>query len=610
VAILRSTSSAGSSGTFITCPKPQGVVAGDVLIAFQTNDAIGDGDMSTPTGGATWQLLGQRSQIEWAGTRVWWKVAGPSEPATYRFTQSGVDPEFPFLFSGGVVAIAAISDADGTTPQIASLQNGEDNSVACPSVVATNAPGVTLRWAASANNSGVWQPPSGHTELADRRQDGSTASLAFRTRTTAGSTGTASFTYVSDITLTQSHGFTVSVGGTAAPVPEPEPVNPPSKDIHYKYRFCDLLTDNFITYLDLSDVSYDRRIGEPGSFSATIPMPSLDMVEKVATIIPRYPGDLSTGPGRIVVHVYRNGIVWGSYIIWSASIESGDRGDLQARISGSSLESYLGRVEIREDLDYTDEDQLQIARSLIESLQAQTHADIGLTVEAGSSGVTRTVSYLAGESSTYGQRLTELADLDNGFETMIHTSDSGTGTITREMLLGYPKLGSDTTEHVFSQPGNVIGFNEDIDATRGGTSFVARGESASTDASAASGPTLSVPHDATAHLAAGWPRLDATITAHFERDTDTLDSYAARWAARNAGAVRVHQVSIRLDGDDFTPANLGDMARVVLVNNWWPRVNGAASFDQSWRVIGIAVQATTRGQRETAELIFEEVIDS
>lgn len=597
MATLRSVSSAQTISTNFTCPKPAGVVAGDVLVAFQTNSF--GGAMPTPTG-VGWKLLGYFPDIsgEWVGSKVWWKTAGPSEPASYGFVGDG----------GGalaVAAIAAISDSDGSTPRIAA----QARSNTAPSVSTTTTTGLTLRWLAASQGSTTVAPPSGHTQQMKRSASGlGLASLASYSRTAAGATGLATFTWVPSSDYTFSQSITVDVGGVAVPPPEPEPAIPPSKDIHYRYEFADLLTDDFIANLDLSDVSYDRRIGEAGTFSATIPIPSAKVAAKVAAIIPRYPEDLSTGPGRTICHIYRNGIVWGSYLIWSATIEMSERGGLSARISGATLESYLDHVEIREDLDYIGEDQVQIARNLIDSMQAQTHANIGLTTESGTSGVERDATYLADENSTYGTRLKDLTSLDDSFEWLIQTYNSGTGRV-REWQWGYPQLGQTDTEHVFTMPGNVIGFSEDIDALRGGTSFVARGESNSDDLSTSSGPTLSAPHDVTAYFTAGWPRLDATITAHFERDTDTLDDYAARWAATNAGAVRVHQVTIRLDGDDFTPANLGDRARVVLVNDWWPRVNGGASFNRSWRVIGISVNATTRGQRETAQLVFEEVVE-
>ena len=58
-----------------------------------------------------------------------------------------------------------------------------------------------------------------------------------------------------------------------------------------------------------------------------------------------------------------------------------------------------------------------------------------------------------------------------------------------------------------------------------------------------------------------------------------------------------------------TPDNLGDQARVILVNDWWPIRDGGASFNHKWRVIGINVRATTRASQETATFVFEEEVD-
>ncbi|MEV4246953.1 hypothetical protein AB0J63_26515 [Streptosporangium canum] len=611
MATLRSVSSTQSTGTGFTCPKPAGAVQGDVLIAFQTNSF--GGSMPTPTGGgATWQLLGSRSDEsgEWIGSKVWWKIAGASEPAQYGFVNSGVGL--------AIVAIAAISDTDGATPKIASLKNAQDNSITAPSVTATTTAGVTLRWAAAVlSSSGSWTPPSGHTEQVDRSVSGlGAASLASKSRPAAGITGTATFTwngYLGDVPVF-SHGFTVDVGGVGTPEEPPE-VIPPSPDIHNRFVFCDAATDAFIADLDLDDVTYTRAIGEAGSFSAKIDIPNAEVADAVASIVPRWdvhddplePDSLSTGPGRTICHVYRNGVIWGSYLIWSATVTGDEQGYISVRLQGATLESYLNHVEIREDIPaYEGIDQVEIARDLIGHMQSQTHANIGLTLQAGTSGVTRDREYLAGETATYGQRIKELADVDGGFEWMIHTSDPGTGTRLREWRYGYPTLGSATTDHVFTLPGNIISWSQNIDALRGATSYRARGESISDDISTRSVPLMSDPQDATTHLAAGWLRLDSTKDYSTVKEVSTLNAYATRWAAERPGAVRVHQVTVSLANTDFTPANLGDKARLIIVNDWWPIRDGAASFDRRWRIIGVSVNATSRDSQETVTLIVEE----
>jgi hypothetical protein len=610
VATLRSVSSAYSSSTSFTCTKPAGTQTGDVLVAFQTVGTFAPPPSSPSGGGTVWQALGSRTGTEWGGTKVWWKVAGPSEPAQYSFavSSSGFD---------SVAAIVAIADSDGSTPLLSSTENGADTSVGCPSVSPSTDQGVTIRWAAAlvAGSSSGWTPPSGHTEQVDRTGFGASAGLATRARTAAGAVGTATYTIGGSAPI-YSHGFTVDVGGTSGASEEPTEIIPPSEDIHYRFVFADLLTDAYITDLDLDQVTFSRAIGEPGTFSATISVPNPDVAEQVASVVPRWaeddtdPDSLSTGPGRTVVHVYRNGIIWGTYVIWQASVSGSERGGIQVRLQGSTLESYLNYVEIREDITpYTGIEQLEIARDLIANMQSQTYADIGLTTETGDSGVTRDRTYLAGETATYGQRLRELSDLDDGFELMIHTADPGTGSRTREVQFGYPKLGSADTDHVFSAPGNVLSWEQTIDALRGATSYRARGESVSTDLSTRSEPLMSSEQNATGHLTAGWPRLDRTLDYSTVKETATLNEYASKWAAQRPGAVRVHQVTVRLDDVDWTPANLGDYARLIIVNDWWPIRDGGASFNKRWRIIGISVRATSRSGAETATLTFEEEVD-
>ncbi|MFI6296869.1 hypothetical protein ACIBEJ_35130 [Nonomuraea sp. NPDC050790] len=613
MATLRAFSSTQSGSLSFSCAKPSGTAQGDILLAFQTSHGAIGTDMATPTGGATWQLLGQLEGADWAGSRVWWKIAGPGEPGSYGFTQD----TSPFTgVADSIVGIVAIRDHGGITPLIARVNNGPDNTITCPSVAPSTDSGVTLRWAAGTTGlDGVWTTPVGHTKAFDLYGANlrAKASLAYKARSFPGAVGSANFIWSSSA-LEPSQGFTVDVGGTAVPPePPPDPI-PPSQDIHYKFVFNDLLTDGYIATLDLDDVSYTRTIGVPGPFSASVAVANEEIADEVAKVIPRWvddpsePDSLSTGPGRTVCHVYRNGIIWGTYVIWRATVSIDGRGAIKVSLTGASLESYLNAVEIRDDLTYDNTDQLDIARALITEMQALSSADIGLTLEAGTSGVNRDRAYKGGETASFGQRLRELADVDDGFEWLIHTADPGTGTRVREVRFGYPKLGSQT-DHVFSQPGNVLSVSQEIDALRGATSYRARGESVSTDASTSSTPLMSSEQNATAYLAAGHPRIDKTLDYSTVKDVDTLNAYAARWAAERPAAVRIHQVSVKLDETEWTPDNLGDYARVMLVNDWWPIRDGGASFSHRWRVIGVNVRATSRGSQETATLIFEEEVE-
>lgn len=610
---IRSYSQRAFASTSSTVQRPSGVQPGDLLIAFMGSDR---GDVSDLQISGGWTLLApQEGFIDaWAGSKVWRRVATAGEPSSYQVSQGpGAD---------GVVIIVAIRDASASGIVVRAAGAEEwSNEVLAPAATPSKAGSLALRWAAGSpflpGYEVDWYYPSGHQGVT-QLQSGlfASAALAARQLPTTSPIGSAEFVVVPPVDVWQA--FTVIVPPATSSGPTPPPAPPPTippidsseQVVHYRYDFCDLLTDKLIANdLDLKDVSYERRIGEAGSFSATVDIVDEITAAKVARVIPRHPEDLSSGPGRTIVHVYRNGVVWGSYIIWSASISWGGKDQpIQVRLEGASLESYLFRVKIRSDLGpYEGVDQIQIARDLLDNMQSTPRYNIGLILTEGTSGVTRDRHYLAADASTFGERLQELADVDDGFEWVINVVDQGNGVRTRHWVWGYPTIGSDATDHKFLQPGNVLSWSESIDV-RGGTAFQARGQASSDDASEETQAPVSDVVLAEAHLAAGWPGLDVTTDYSSVSDVQTLNDYAKWGATHRAGATRLHQATVRLPAaTTFGPGNLGDRVTLMLVNAWWPIEDGVASFAKSWRVVGMAIRPPSKGSDiEECTLTFEE----
>lgn len=609
---IRSVSRRAWAGATSTVQRPAGVQPGDLLIAFMGSD---QGSVSNLQISGGWTLLAQQEGFvdAWAGSKIWRRVATASEPSSYTVSQHpGAD---------GVVIIVAIRDA--TTSGIVVTGDGAEemtDEVPAPPATPRRPGSLALRWAAGTQylpgDLLDWEYPPGHQGVTqDQSGRFASAALAARQLPTSSPIGQAVFWVWPFVHVWQA--FTVIV-----PPPQQQPDTPPAPPptipaidsseqvVHYSYVFCDLLTDRLIANdLDLKDVSYERRIGEPGSFSATVDIVDEITAAKMARVVPRHPEDLSTGPGRVVCHVYRNGVIWGSYIIWSASISWGGRDQpIQVRLEGASLESYLFRVHIREDLGpYEGVDQIQIARDLLATMQLTPRYNIKLVLTEGTSGVLRDAQFLASEAASYGERLQELANVDNGFEWMIVTVDNGDGTRTRYWVWGYPHIGSDATDHKFLQPGNVLAWSESIDV-RGGTAFQARGQASSEDASEEAQAPVSQVILAQDHIAAGWPGLDVTTDYSNVSDVQTLNAYARWGATHRAGATRLHEATVRLPANTtFGPGNLGDRVTLMLVNPWWPVENGVASFAKSWRVVGMTIRPPSRGRDiEECVLTFEE----
>lgn len=166
--------------------------------------------MGTPTGGGTWQLLDSRQWNAAAGTKVWWKVAGSSEPSTYGFTQGSS--------ADGVVVVAAVQDAADTAPLVA--QTGADSSsttVPTPTITPASIDDLELRWAAGGGpgDTVTWTPPATYTEAADV-QSGTftTGTLATKQLSSSAATGAQNFT--ASVAPAYHHGFTVAVAAPSS----------------------------------------------------------------------------------------------------------------------------------------------------------------------------------------------------------------------------------------------------------------------------------------------------------------------------------------------------------------------------------------------------------
>lgn len=594
----RSTTFHGGSGTV----NRGDARTGDILLAFQAADSgghsvldLGGGwDLIEAYPGGTWP----GDPAGWAGIKVWQKVCVEGEPSSYSASQgSNADGVYHVLaVTGGVSTSIVTRDSGGST---------------APGADPVAASGLALRMVAglpTATGGGAsitWTAPAGTTLLAQAQStQWMSAAVASQPIVSTANVGAATFT---GSNVVASGAITVLIESAELPTPEPppsQPYAPGAGSSLYRYVFTRLLDRTYLGDLDLVGVSFDKRILQAGTFSATIPVPNRRIGDQVAEIIPRDETELGIGPGVITCQIYREGEPWGEYWITSAQPSRSGRGTPAIALRGSTLDAYLSRVEIQDDVAFVATDQIEIARGLLNHLLSQSDANIGLALESGTSGVLRDRTYLDSEGGTYGQRLIELAQVDDGFEWSINLELVG-GSLVRRWVWGYPTLGTlDPPPHLFADGrngGDILEWGEEIDALRGATRWRARGTTASTDASTSSVPIVSTVHAATAHLAAGWPRLDRTLSYSTVTEQATLEDYAAFWAQRAGGALRVDQVAVALGRQpSLTPNNLGDAGRFYFDNEWHRGVW------KTRRIIGIGVTPTSRSDGiEQARLVLE-----
>ncbi len=375
----------------------------------------------------------------------------------------------------------------------------------------------------------------------------------------------------------------------------------------YTYRFADLLSDLDIAELELEDVRFDRRIIQPGSFTASISVTNLDTAEQVKKIV----------PAKTLVHVYRDADIWGSYIIWTMRMTSSPRGPVKVSFTGASLESWFYHRIVDTDLTYTNTDQFTIARELVANAQVGwtpyvDNADLGIFADNNLSGVKRDRQYYLEEATSVGQRLEELANVDNGFEYVIQTYyDQDADARVRELRLE-STLSSDNEPVVFSYPGSILNYDISYDATDSATAFWARGDTIDTDVTGQSLPLMTqAPVLATDWLENGFPHMDKVIDYSSVIVLDTLTKYAAWWRDNHAGvwAVPVFEINTTDVPTIIPPTALGTEAMVTVTDEMFGLTSLGPEFSYQNRIIGLEVSPSSRGKSESIRLVIEQNVD-
>ncbi|MFE7585640.1 hypothetical protein ACFU5Y_29195 [Streptomyces gardneri] len=362
-------------------------------------------------------------------------------------------------------------------------------------------------------------------------------------------------------------------------------------DTPYRAIFCDLLTDQTLDILPLRDVQFDDYIGKAGSLSGTIPIPDREIAARVRQV----------QEGRTAVYLERGGDLWWGGIIWTSTLQSNERGVMTLSIQAATFDSYAARRRIRTKIEIKQAtDQLAIARKLWEELQKPVGGNISVEPGEETSTTLRTASWREGDETLYSEALEQLANLDEGFEHQIMVyRDPVDGRRIRQLRLGAPKIRTGATDLVFDRPGTILSYSFPRDATRGGTTAVARGASINSNAAAESRPLFSK-EKTSPLIKGGWPRIDLSSDHNEITNPDTLEKLAESELASAAGAVVIPEITIRLGGV-VPPALLGRSARIRITDEWHN-----PGLDARYRIIGVKVKPPERGRPDTAELYLEE----
>jgi hypothetical protein len=295
-------------------------------------------------------------------------------------------------------------------------------------------------------------------------------------------------------------------------------------------------------------------------------------------------------PTKTELHLYRGGLfVWGGYL-WHA------RPSLDAStvaFAGSSYYSRLGRREVKADLNFEDEDQLDIAWGLIDYTQGRTGGELGITRAnpAESSGVLRTIDYLASERSKIAEAIKTLAGGVDGFDFAIVPRRDAAGVIYREWTAYYPQKGEQSAA-LISLGKNVDAYSLDLDG------LDVTSERTGTGSGTGSSVLSALSSDAGALAEFGL--LEDSTSYSDVTDEDLLQELTDEDQANHNTPPATLTVEVRPDDVDagFEAFEVGDTVRVRILDGFY------VDSDVYRRVASKAIAVTAAG-RETMTVAFD-----
>lgn len=346
----------------------------------------------------------------------------------------------------------------------------------------------------------------------------------------------------------------------------------------YKYLALSAWTGEPLGELDLSGVEITDLLTDVGIMRATVPLESPKSYRAL------------TQPGLIEIAVIRTSAAGVQRCVWNGPItrRTANVADGTVELEMRDPRWWFSRRVTERALNFT-ADQFATVRQLITEAKSKAAGHPwGLTVTAGNSGVNKKVSIGSTERRYVSEVIADLAeDDDTGFDHRIAwTYNSSTLTVTRQLQLGYPTLGTDKSGN-FTIPASFLSGFLDLDDTDeveraanrvhvlGGMPGKSKVIALSTFSSSSSYPVMETVLD----------RSDITSQAR-------LDGMAK--AARRVlnPAVKVWSVTWRPEyGRTLDDFDLGDTIRVVATK-------GTETINARRRVIGVTIRPQDDGAEE------------
>lgn len=349
----------------------------------------------------------------------------------------------------------------------------------------------------------------------------------------------------------------------------------------------------FLDALPVQGATPTWEVSAPGTFTGTIPTLDTGLSQ------PRVRA--ATWPLRTKLFVERDGaLAWGGRLVEPRVWDSSARA---VTINAEETTGYLGDRYVP-TLSLLGQDQIAIAQQVVAAVQAVPNGNANLNVVPvnGMSGVLRDGVYSQWDFTYALQALTDLTEMESGFE--FATSVSWSGGVPLEVLqLAYPYLGRrGAASPLVIEYNELTGGNCLSYSWPDGPGLLTRVWSSATTPD---GVLLVASRDNPDLIDAGYPLLEGKFDFTSSKPTTqaTLQAYANRqagWAdgERTAAQFTV-QASSSFHAGIFT---IGDDVRVRITDDDYPPgPNGEPGFDGYMRM-GQAQLATDQNGLETYQV--------
>jgi hypothetical protein len=348
-------------------------------------------------------------------------------------------------------------------------------------------------------------------------------------------------------------------GGSSFVPTRPPPVDVPTYEYVVKIKAFD---GGAIDEFQAKNLVFSYILNASGSVSFYLPLHDPKALK--STLI----------AGQREVQVYRdNKRVWGGYL-WTLSSAAGSEGEPLVRVGGEGYFSKLNKRYIDTTQTFTAQDQFNIAWGLINTAQAKTNGNFGITrgTEANS-GVLRDRTYNDYERKNLGEAIIDMTNLDNGFDIDLDAN--------KVFHMYYPQKGSTIPVVTFDLNKNIRGLSWDVDATdiANEVTSLGSGQGAS--------QLLGIDTDTTSQ---GQYQLMETTTSYIDVSIQaTLDDHAQADVDLMKDAHDNPQMSVLLTSDvAFDSFTVGDTVRVVVET-------GFISINKSYRIATKTVAVADTG---------------